>query len=100
MTGPQREQVEATLPAVLAKLKTAGLERMPFDVWVDEQGFVKRMRASVDLSALEPQGPAPSVSITMTLSDVGQPVDVRPPPAGQVTDLSDLMAGTAATSFP
>ena len=94
----ERKQVETTLPAVEAKLKAAGLERIPFDVWVDGDGFVKRMRASVDLSALEPQGPAPAVSITMTLSDVGQPVDVRPPPAGQVTDLSDLMAAAPTPS--
>jgi hypothetical protein len=31
------------------------------------------------------------MSVTVTLSNVGQPVDIQPPPANQVTDITDLL---------
>jgi len=96
--GPERKRMAATLPTVQAKLKAAGLQELPFDVWVDGAGFLKRMRASFDLSKLEPQGPPPSISMTITLSDVGAPVAVQPPPADQVTDITHLMPATSTTS--
>lgn len=49
-------------------------KRLTYDVWVDDQDLVRRI--SMEIS---------TVSIDMTFSDYGEPVDISAPPAGQIT---------------
>lgn len=49
-------------------------KRLTYDVWVDDQDLVRRI--ATDIS---------SVSLDMTFSDYGEPVDISAPPADQVT---------------
>jgi len=102
MPAAERQRIGPQLPTALAKLRSSGLDRIPFDVWVDADGYVKRTQVSIDLSGLAPQGQtqggAPTLSMTFTFSDVGAPVEVEPPPADQVTDAADLTPSSASTS--
>lgn len=72
---------------------------IPMDVWVDADGRMRKLTYSLDLSTVHVpnnQGaPAPqgTMTIEMELWDFGVEVDVKPPPADQVTDLSSLLPG-------
>jgi hypothetical protein len=87
---------------VSESLGQLGAEAVPVDVWVDDQGLVRRVRYSLDFGALASiSGPGadPSTAklfegvtmvMTMDLHDYGAPVHIRIPPAKQVNDLSTL----------
>jgi hypothetical protein len=51
-----------------------------YDVWVDSDNLVRKLRMNVQGSAVE-----------MTLSQWGEPVEIAAPPAGQTTDMSQMM---------
>lgn len=74
------------------ELKKLGMEMLPIELWVDGEGYLKQVRLSLDLTALEPTRPT-SFSLTLTFSDIGEGVSIDVPPASQVTDISDLLAG-------
>ena len=86
----QRSQLED-------RLKTAGVDlsklAIPVDVWVDDDGLVRRLTATLDTTALAGVAPAiPGVRVDETLEvfDYGQPVDITVPAADQVTDVGGL----------
>jgi hypothetical protein len=81
---------------IAAKFAGAGLGTMltqmgttpiPVTVWVDGDGYVRKLDESLQA------GPA-SVKLEATLSDFGTKVDVNPPPADQTTDLLQLLKPT------
>ena len=72
--------------------------KLPIDVFVDDQGLVRRMQmtfdgdvlkqlASADPKAATDQGTA---TFTLDLLDLGKSVDIQLPPADQVGDAKDL----------
>jgi len=65
------------LDRVKAKLGTSTL---PVDVWIDEQGRLRRVAQTVGRT-----------TTTVTFSDFGVPAPVVPPPADQVADVSALL---------
>ncbi len=87
-----REQpTDAQLQETKDQLKEAGLDALPIDLWVDGDGFLKQLRMALDLSGLSQDHAAASFSLTLTYSDIGEPVSIDVPPASQVTDISDLL---------
>jgi lipoprotein LprG len=59
-----------------------------YDVWVDDDDLVRKLRMDVP----DPSGSAASVgAVDMTMSQWGEPVDISAPPAGQTTDMSEMM---------
>jgi hypothetical protein len=65
---------------------------MPADVWVDDNGFARRIKLQLDLGAFMGNAPGaggklPSITVSMDLYDFGVPVHVQAPPADQVTEL-------------
>ena len=82
--GASRAQVEA-----LAK---QGVDTVPTDAWLDDQGAVRRMRYLLEI---RPQGGSRAakakVTVTMDLFEFGTPVDIEPPHADQVTDIGKLV---------
>jgi hypothetical protein len=78
-----------------------GLAAIPAEVWVDDDGYVRRFTLTFDLGAFAadlgedlPAGAAgTSVTQTIELFDFGAPVDLEVPPVGQVgeLDLTDLL---------
>lgn len=81
----------------LEKQTGGTLPQMPIDVWVDADGYLKRFGYQLDVPAAAGR-PSGSFGMTITLSDVGVPVDIQPPPADQVTDVADLMPATSSSS--
>jgi len=75
-------------------IKTLGSSKQPTDVWLDNDGRLRRLRYSIDLSktkvATSTPGTAGTVTFTLELYDFGTPVKVDIPPADQVTDLASL----------
>ena len=78
-------------------------QRVPTDVWVDDEGRLRRMSFTVDLSKLQlPEGTAAAqqkltgtMTTNMELFEFGVAVDAVPPPADQVTDLGALLSAGA-----
>lgn len=65
--------------------QTAGSSSIPVDVWVDDNGFVRRERWSEKLALGNAR---PKIETTMDLYDFGAPVVAVIPPAADVTDLT------------
>jgi hypothetical protein len=64
-----------------------GLTRIPVDVWVGEDGLVRRV--ALDLTSTGSAHGA--LSLVMDFKDYGAPVDVQPPAAGDTIDLGQLL---------
>jgi hypothetical protein len=71
-----------------------GLTRIPVEVWVDDENFVRRMKQSFGGATF---GPGMQLDMTMTteLYDFGSEVSVEVPPPDEVVDLSELMGNPA-----
>lgn len=71
-----------------------GLTRIPVEVWVDDENFVRRMKQSFEGATF---GPGMQLDMTMTteLYDFGSDVNVEVPPPDEVVDLSELMGNLA-----
>lgn len=69
-------------------VERSGIESVPVEVWVDDEGFVRRMKQT-----LEGNGSGLQMNMTMTtdLYDFGTDVSVEKPPADQVVDVAQLM---------
>jgi len=75
----------------VAKL-TKGLQNVsygPVEVWVDEQGLVRRMHLT-SVQGDSAGTPQAVLEMTMTLSNYGEPVTVTPPADSSTVDLTDL----------
>jgi hypothetical protein len=79
-TAHYRGHIDASkLPPALAKLKaTYG----PYDVWIDQDGYVRRMRMSYGVQKQ-------TVAMTMNFSDFGKDVTVTIPAASETSDATD-----------
>jgi hypothetical protein len=82
----QRENVERVI-------EQTGVRNVPTEVWVDDDGLVRRMKLSYDDTQVAP-GQRGDMAMTMELYDFGVAVDVEPPPARQVVDIEKLMGAT------
>ena len=77
-----------------------GVATIPTEAWVDEEGRLRRFRQRIDLAnakatGLDGQPLSGVVTNTFELYDFGVRVDVREPPADEVSDLATLF-GTPA----
>jgi hypothetical protein len=81
-------QRAAVRKAIRSLREQAGgaVPELPMDVWIAD-GLLKRVSYELPVEGVEG---ASSISATITLSDVGAAFEIEPPPADQVTDLSDL----------
>lgn len=72
----------------------AGLS-IPFGLWIDGDGLVRRMTMQFDASDLDlPPNEAPGkIFLQFDVLEVGGAVVVQAPPAGDVTDLTDVGGG-------
>ena len=84
--------------ALQQQLEMLGTSQVPMDLWIGEDGLLRRQEVTMDLSNVDPGAASPdqvptSMFMRMELFDFGTPVDVEPPPADQVTDMTDLQQG-------
>lgn len=70
-------------------VERSGVSDVPVEVWIDDEGFVRRMKQT-----LEGNGSGLQMNMTMTteLYDFGTDVTIEKPPANDVVDFSELMA--------
>jgi hypothetical protein len=80
----------ATRPAVDRLAAEVGSTRLPVDVWVGEDGRIRRLTQTTT-SAPRDGAPATASTTEVTLAQYGIPVTVIPPPADQVTDVGALL---------
>lgn len=66
-----------------------GTDTAPFETWIDEEGYMRRMKMAFSYES----GPAAGtdMSMTMDMYDFGVEADIQVPPPSQVTDLAELM---------
>lgn len=84
--GNTRTVLESTLGAL-------DLDRVPFDVYLDEEGRVRRFAQRLELPGSEQTGGQALTSTTsVDVFDFGTQVDVAAPPAEQVKDGAPLLA--------
>jgi hypothetical protein len=74
-------------PAVDQAISSLGTSKLPADVWLDDQGRVRKLHLQAGGTA---QATAPAGTVELELYDFGTPANVQPPPADQVTDLSNI----------
>lgn len=67
---------QAADPAQLEQLKQLGADTMPMDIYLDDTGIPRKTTARID-------GEAFQFEFAYELYDIGEPVDVPPPPAEQ-----------------
>ena len=83
--GPTKSVLESTLG-------TAGLESVPFEVYLDDEGRVRRFVQTLELPASEQTQGQPLTSRTsVDVFDFGTTVEVEPPPADKVKDGAPLL---------
>jgi hypothetical protein len=70
-------------------LAQANLASVPLDVWVDDDGLLRRMEIDASMTQ-EGLGGETSMRLTFDLFDYGAEVDVQPPPADLVVDAATL----------
>jgi hypothetical protein len=76
-----------TAGSIRRVISVSGLKKLPVDAWVDGDGYLRKV------SWAEHTSPQTSAHVTMELYDFGPPVDVKPPPKGQVLDLLKRLSG-------
>jgi hypothetical protein len=78
-------------------IKQLGASTIPADIWIDEDGRMRRMRYEVDVkgAAAAQQGGQAKVAVGLELFEFGTEVKVTPPPADQVADASGLLGAGA-----
>lgn len=72
-------------------IELSTVERVPTDVWVDDDGLIRRMRLDYQNMRFAPGQPQGDMTMTMELFDFGADVDVEPPPDDEVIDLQELI---------
>jgi len=84
------EQRTATEESVGALIELTGTEQIPVEVWIDDEGLVRRFSQSYSYEA--PDTGEVSQSQTIEFYDFGVDADVELPPASDVFDATDVAA--------
>ncbi len=82
----ERERLRQTIDQVV---EATGEGEIPTEVWIDDEGRVRRQRYTQQLPGAGDR--KAEMTFTMELFDFGVEVDAKPPPAGQVEDISKLI---------
>jgi hypothetical protein len=75
-----------------------GVEKIPTDVWIDEEGLARRVSYEFEFDPSDdapPGSPTGTMIMEMEFFDFGSEVEIHTPPQSAVTDLADLVGGEA-----
>jgi hypothetical protein len=90
-----KEQLEMAVE----QFRMLGIDkRIPFEIWIDEDGLPRRQRITMDFGDLVPGPEEASMEMTVDFSDFGEPVDIEIPRRSEVTDVTEAMADAGAGS--
>ena len=84
------EKLADTIEDEKVKAQLAKLGPVPVDVWIDGDDNVVKLHTKLDAAAFSSAVSDGSVELTMTISDIDEPVVVEAPPADQVVDFAGL----------
>lgn len=87
---------ERARKAIESVVKQMGATKIPMTVWIDAEGRMRKMVQTIDLSNATGegmQGLSGTMTTTFEMFDFGVALDVKAPPADQVTDGSALLNG-------
>lgn len=89
-----RSDVPAATEEAVARFgETLGVRFVPTEAWVGEDGRLRRIRQTMDLSQARATRLSGTLVTTFELFDFGTKTDVQEPPPDQVTDLATVMQG-------
>lgn len=94
MASDDNKPTDGEMQDARDQLKKSGMETLPIELWVDENGFLRQIQLALDLSEMDPDQSGASISMMLTFSDIGEDISIDVPPASQVTDMTDLLAGS------
>ncbi|GGX89828.1 putative lipoprotein [Streptomyces minutiscleroticus] len=82
------------------KLRQRLGDEVPVDLWIDDEGLMRRQQVSLTVKDASGQGSGrkATVKTVMNLSGFGTPVDVSAPPAGDTADMTDELAKAGSGS--
>jgi hypothetical protein len=87
-----RRELQRALEQSLTQFETLGIGgEIPFEIWIDDDGYPRRQVISMDFSGLVPGSEQASMRIEASYSSFGEPVDIEAPPKRDVTDITKLM---------
>jgi hypothetical protein len=90
-----KEQLEATVE----QFGSLGIdEKIPFEIWIDDEGLPRRQRITMGFGDLVPGTEEATMELTVDYSDFGQPVEIEVPKRSEVTDVTDQMGAGAGTA--
>ncbi|MDQ2911215.1 MAG: hypothetical protein M3R26_01970 [Actinomycetota bacterium] len=75
----------STRGSIRRVIDVAGVKKLPVDVWVGEDGYVRKVVYK------QHSGKKQSAKITMELYDFGAPITITAPPAAAVVDFQELL---------
>jgi hypothetical protein len=84
---------EQALAAQLDAMHGVVGSEMPVDVWIDNDGRLRRMRMDMSVAGEK-------MSVEMNLDQYGIPVDVAAPPADEVTDMRSMLGNLSGGNTP
>jgi hypothetical protein len=93
---PQKvaEQLPAAVRPQAAQAGGQLGQTLPVDIWIDEQGRLRKLVLTADVDKVQGAPPASGLAtLTVELWDFGTLVDVTAPPADQVVDVGGLLGG-------
>jgi hypothetical protein len=83
-----RKQLEATVE----QFEALGIdEKIPFQIWIDDEGLPRRQRITMDFGDLVPGAGEARMEMTVDYSAFGEPVHVEIPKGSDVTDVTKMM---------
>ncbi|HEX5120724.1 MAG TPA: hypothetical protein VFW65_36545 [Pseudonocardiaceae bacterium] len=88
-------QSEGTQRSIHVLEQQLGSHTLPAQVWIDNQGLVRRIMLHENLKGTADSARSGNVTVdvTATLSDFGAPVTITAPPADQTADLTQALSG-------
>jgi hypothetical protein len=81
------KKASGTAQSSLRGVKASGVDKLPMDVWVDPNGYIRKV------SYQEHAGRQQAAKVTMELHDFGSRVSIEAPPGDSVFDLTQLQGG-------
>lgn len=78
------KKASGSVQSSLQGVRASGIEKLPMDVWVDSNGYIRKVRYA------EHAGRQQAADVVMQLHDFGKRVAIEPPPSGSVVDLTKL----------
>jgi hypothetical protein len=85
------------LEAAVEQFEALGIDgRIPFQIWIDDEGLPRRQRITMDFGDLVPGTGEAQMEMTVDYSAFGEPVDVDLPKASEVTDVTKMLTDAGA----